>query len=687
MNNHNKHSMVNHCISQTDNPDLTEERQNCHFDTHALADVLYGGHDNAEIRRKIDRFIDLTPELKNISTDLSFKSKLEGMEQTFRNHVISRKYLDQIVPQGNKFAYEYYKRCTVGSNSGPGYLTDVIVIPLLETCCTEEQRRLFLTPALRYEHYGAYAQTELGHGTNTGALQTTATFDKTTQTFVLNTPELSAYKWWPGNLGKVASWCVVMANLLTNGRNYGMHPFYVQIRDSESHQPLLGVKVGEIGTAFGLSANDNGYLAFDNFRVPKVALLAKHFYVTDQGEYVQACHPKIAYVGMMYVRCAMIHEIMGEALAGAACIAVRYSCVRRQGMIEKSQQEVKIIDYRTQQYRVFPQLCRAICFTFAGQKTIQLYHQMRIEISNGVTTLMEPLHAITSGLKAVCSYQASIGIEQCRMSCGGHGYSHASGLPSLYQSTVGGCTYEGDNIVMLLQLARYLMKRAGEVVVNKRPKNLSSMDRHLFESDRYCWYNKKNEREQRVREALKCFEHLSRELTLNAYKKLAEECKICSKETAWNNVSVSLVKAARAFTRVYLAEAFVSTVQGVSDKEVKVALDDCLDVYLHYEILECRADLLETNYVNPIILEDVSTVLLSSLQRLRSNAVNIVDSFEFHDRVLNSQIGAKNGHAYQNLFDWAQKSPLNQTEVLPFHQETLRELMRQQRHDRLGSKL
>jgi acyl-CoA oxidase len=48
--------------------------------------------------------------------------------------------------------------------------------------------------------------------------------------------------------------------------------------------------------------------------------------------------------------------------------------------------------------------------------------------------------------------QVSTGIEQCRMACGGHGYMSASNLPELYGVAVGGCTYEGDNIVLYLQV-------------------------------------------------------------------------------------------------------------------------------------------------------------------------------------------------------------------------------------------
>ncbi len=67
---------------------------------------------------------------------------------------------------------------------------------------------------------------------------------------------------------------------------------------------------------------------------------------------------------------------------------------------------------------------------------------------------MLQLHALSSGIKGVVTFEVAKGMEQCRLACGGHGYSHASGLPDLYVNAVGGCTYEGDNIVMLLQLAR-----------------------------------------------------------------------------------------------------------------------------------------------------------------------------------------------------------------------------------------
>lgn len=51
------------------------------------------------------------------------------------------------------------------------------------------------------------------------------------------------------------------------------------------------------------------------------------------------------------------------------------------------------------------------------------------------------------------------GIEECRKLCGGHGYLCTSGLPELFAVYVPACTYEGDNIVLLLQVVPDLYAR------------------------------------------------------------------------------------------------------------------------------------------------------------------------------------------------------------------------------------
>lgn len=63
---------------------------------------------------------------------------------------------------------------------------------------TDEQKAYWLPRIIKCEVLGTYAQTELGHGTYLKALETTATYDANTKEFILHSPTLTSYKWWPG---------------------------------------------------------------------------------------------------------------------------------------------------------------------------------------------------------------------------------------------------------------------------------------------------------------------------------------------------------------------------------------------------------------------------------------------------------------------------------------------------------
>ena len=81
---------------------------------------------------------------------------------------------------------------------------------------------------------GCYAQTELGHGSNVAGLETTATFDRERDEFVIHTPSITATKYWPGDMGMFSSHAVVFARLIIDENDYGVQPFMVQLRDTET---------------------------------------------------------------------------------------------------------------------------------------------------------------------------------------------------------------------------------------------------------------------------------------------------------------------------------------------------------------------------------------------------------------------------------------------------------------------
>lgn len=73
---------------------------------------------------------------------------------------------------------------------------------------TPEQQKKWLDRAANCNIIGTYAQTELGHGTFVRGLETTAEYDPQTKEFVLNTPTLNAFKFWPGG-----SECIILISI------------------------------------------------------------------------------------------------------------------------------------------------------------------------------------------------------------------------------------------------------------------------------------------------------------------------------------------------------------------------------------------------------------------------------------------------------------------------------------------
>ena len=105
---------------------------------------------------------------------------------------------------------------------------------------------------------------------------TTSTLDKEKDEFVINTPNIKATKFWPGEMGIYSTHALVFANMIIDGKSQGVHSFIVKIRD-ENLKLLPGVEAGDIGPKFGFYSKDNGYLILHNVRIP-----SKHQKLNDR---------------------------------------------------------------------------------------------------------------------------------------------------------------------------------------------------------------------------------------------------------------------------------------------------------------------------------------------------------------------------------------------------------------------
>lgn len=221
--------------------------------------------------------------------------------------------------------------------------------------------------------------------------------------------------------------------------------------------PLPGIKVGEIGKKLGFNSVNNGFLGMENIRIPRNNMLMKNAQVLADGTFVKSPNAKLNYGTMMFVRVVIIKD-MSNNLAKAVTIATRYSTVRRQSPINPNEPEVKVLDHVTQQMKLFPVISKAIVFKLTADYLWEMYDQVNKELSQGNLERLPELHALSCCLKSVCTGESSQAVEVCRRATGGHGYMNSSGFPDIYVTVTAAETYEGENTVLHLQTARYLLK-------------------------------------------------------------------------------------------------------------------------------------------------------------------------------------------------------------------------------------
>lgn len=645
------------------NPDIVKERKNATFDVEKLTFILDGGPEKTRRRREIESLVFSDPDFKE--EDPNFLSRSERYDQAVRKSAQMILKLREYGIADPEEIY-HYKRCVHPDRPEPLDLHLGMFLPTLLNQATPEQMDRFFMPAWTLKIIGTYAQTEMGHGTHLRGLETTATYDPATQEFVLNSPTVSSIKWWPGGLGKTSNHAIVLAQLYTLGNCHGLHAFIVPIRDMNTHLPLPGIVVGDIGPKFGFNEVDNGFLKLENVRIPRENMLMKYAKVEPDGTYVKPPSTKLTYGTMVFIRSMIVAE-SARALAKSSTIAIRYSAVRHQSEIRPGEPEPQILDYQTQQYKLFPLLATAYAFTFVGQYMRQTYHRITEDINQGDFSEMPELHALSAGLKAFTSWEATSAIEVCRMSCGGHGYSRSSALPDIYVEFTPTCTYEGENTVMMLQTARYLVKSYKQA---KAGQQLSGIVSYLNEAD--VWRVQPQPVAARptvvdindltsLTEVYKLRAAILVELAAKSIQQELQRRK--SQEDAWNNSAIDLVRASNAHCHYVVVKLFTDKLGEVADTAVHSVLSTLALLYTLYGITKNSGDFLQAGLLSVPQVMQISSRIKELLAQLRPNAVALADAFDIHDKKLNSVLGRYDGNVYEHMFEWARKSPLNATEV------------------------
>jgi len=277
-------------------------------------------------------------------------------------------------------------------------------------------------------------------------------------------------------------------------------------------------------------------------------------------------------------------------------------------------------------------------------------------------------------LKGLCTYMAWEGIEDCRKCCGGNGYLMVSGIAPLSQDYVWQITAEGDYILMLLQLARFLLNTYQDalkgVPVSEQCDYLAAVHDPKFNVQSVAPSPPKSYKDfLDPTYLLKFFKYRALlNLTDVATVYIQKLGSGQNKDDAFNQCALSTIHAVRAHCFYFVLRNFMTSIADVTDKAVREVLTQvCSFFALCLMIDDNWSGCLDR--MQFVMVKQANTELLSIL---RPNGIALVDAFDIPDRVLCSALGNYDGNIYEALYESAKKATLNQVDPYVGYNDVIR---------------
>ncbi|MDN3310080.1 acyl-CoA dehydrogenase [Microbacterium oryzae] len=340
---------------------------------------------------------------------------------------------------------------------------------------TQKHHDRWLRDIMSLKIPGAFAMTETGHGSDVQSIGTTATYDPETEEFVIHTPFRGAWKEYLGNAAVHGKAATVFAQLISRGVDYGVHCFFVPIRD-EQGVFLPGVGGEDDGVKGGLNGIDNGRLHFDRVRVPRENLLNRYGDVAPDGTYTSPiASPGRRFFTMLGALVQGRVSLDGSGTLASALglkIAVTYGNERRQFDSGSGTGETVLLDYGKHRRRLLPLLATTYAQSFAHDELLVKFDGV---FSGEADTdeNRQDLETLAAALKPLSTWHALATLQECREACGGAGYMAENRLVTLHQDLDVFTTFEGDNNVLLQLVGKRLLTDYGAQFKGKDARALA----------------------------------------------------------------------------------------------------------------------------------------------------------------------------------------------------------------------
>ena len=498
---------------------------------------------------------------------------------------------------------------------------------------TERHHEAYLPDVGTLDLPGCFAMSEYGHGSNVRELETTARYDPEAEEFVINTPHDAARKEWIGNAAAHGQLATVFAQLQVEDVEYGVHAFLVPIRRPDG-TPRPRVRIADCGEKIGLNGVDNGRLWFDHVRIPRENLLDRFATVEPDGTY----ESPIPSAGARFFK--MLSTLVGGRVAVARgalsaaktglTIAIRYGNRRRQ-FGPKGEAEVRILDYPTHQKRLLPRLANAYALDFA------LTDLTRRFAARGPEAELGDIEGQAAALKAVSTWNTTHTLQTAREACGGQGYLAENRLGRLKADTDVFTTFEGDNTVLLLQVAKGLLS---DFKQEFEDMNFFGLLRHLAGrasttlSELNPVVTRKTDADH-LRDPVfqqGAFEYRERKLL----RAVAQDLKARidggqDSFDAFMACQLGLVDLARAHGERLVLDAFIDGVASCDDPELVEVLESLRSLYALQHIASDRGWFLENGYLEGAKSQAIRQEVDTLCAEIRPFAEALVDAFAIPD--------------------------------------------------------
>lgn len=559
-----------------------------------------------------------------------------------------------------------------------------LYLDTLRNLGTEKHDKLILR-AYSLKDYGSFAMTELGHGSNVAAIDTTATYIHASRTFVLNSPHSLASKFWIGALGKTANMSVVFAQLYLDGKCKGVHAFAVPVRDRKTHEIYPGLLIGDCGAKIGLDSIDNGFMMFNQYQIPYDALLDRLSSITSEGKFksnIKNSEKRFSAMLSGLIRGRLSCLINSEHNArNALTIAIRYAAVRKQ-FSYGDRPEKPILDYSLHRFRLIPHLANTFACNSAGLKIEIMFASLRQKIYDYPDCAeSEELHALLSAFKVITTNYSRDAIQECREACGGLGYSAYTGIGRLRENQDVNLTWEGDNHVLIQQASKYILKIYQRIFKGQRIEakslNYLTVDSSLVLEAKATFHSKADLRNNPsvLQEA---FEYWVNILLQKSVIKLQENVGFASHVVeAWNMTQpFYLQDLGKVYGETTLLVEMICRAQSAKCPVTGELWMRLTEVYALSKIFK-NLGIFRESYMTAEQAQFAQDYLLEVCIELGESAVRIIDAIASPDQLLGSALGKSDGQAYRNLLSVIETAPGCYTRpewisILQEHRQTLK---------------